>query len=178
MNSLYLQSSLVSTFISAIILALIIVGLLYCFFRQMKEKNFLDKGINPLKKTIIISLPLYLMLRKMFIILFLAIFPSDAAFPLCFGLITTIFIIILICWFEPFKNRLRHKLALAHEFAIFLFFLFCILYVCNHKEMMQTDLSGLIVFLVMLVFVAGMAYPAYHLWILLNFPKLFAGVVG
>lgn len=52
-----------------------------------------------MKKRIIISLPLYYMLRKLFIILFLGVMSDDAAFPLCFGYVLTAFIFILVIWF-------------------------------------------------------------------------------
>lgn len=49
-----------------------------------------------------------------------------------------------------------------------MFFLFSFVYVCNEREMMQGGFTGFLVFLAVLVFISGLAYPLYHLYVLLN----------
>lgn len=170
LNIFYNPTSLTNYFIYPSAIAVMIgLGLLaYLFYRQLREKTLLDSGINPLKKSIIISLPLYLVFRKVFVVLFLAIFPGEPAFSLCFGLITTAFIFILICWFEPYHSLVRYRITLAHELTLSIFFLFSFIYVCNERYMMQTGYTGFLVFLAVLLCATGLAYPIYHLSVLVD----------
>lgn len=98
----------------------------------------------------------------------MVIFYNTPSFPLCFGLISTAFIFVLICWFEPYNNIIRYILTLMQETFLFMFFLFFFIYACNEKLMMSTDYYKLIICLAVFTAIATFTYPSYHLYRLLN----------
>lgn len=177
LNLFYWQDVVTFQFILSIFVTIAAVALFaYVGHRQIMEKKWLDPGIHEQKKTIIICLPMYLMFRKLMLILFMALYADNKVFALCFGLVSTTFIFILVIWFEPYKNQLRYRFALVHECSVFILFLFTFIYTCNERQILasaarEPDGVGylrFIIFLGTLACVTALLYPVHHLYVLLN----------
>ena len=130
------------------------------------RRLFLDTGIHPQKKKVIKALPLYNFGRKIMLILFLAIYYTNAAYMACLGLIFTVFLSSLIFWFEPFVNKQRYYFTLICEGGFFLLMLLIFIYVCNPymSSSARNALSGLIIFEISLLVVVECAYPIWYLY--------------
>jgi hypothetical protein len=99
-HQIYANKAVILTF-SILLIIVIAAGIFYLTYQITinKNKQTLDSGINIDKKSIIINLPIYLFIRKLLFVLFIVVYPQNSPFALVFGLISTAFIFVLICWF-------------------------------------------------------------------------------
>lgn len=153
--------------VSIIIALAIPFCLVYAFYKQINH-NFIDAGLHPHKKTIILCLPIYIVVRKLFIIFFIALYFNDAGFGVCFGFIVTMFISILVWWFQPYNNKVRYFCTLAVEAGLFVFLLLTFVYVANQKEMMTGGFASFLIFIAGIVIIGNLIYPSYHIFVLLD----------